>query len=160
MRLGYALSSEEHAPHDLVRHAVAAEEAVDVMRKLWERGLVSHRGRHYTVDRARLYSVPDEPPAVAVAAAGPNAAALAGRIGSGQELALPRHFQQAAKTLTAEQVAEAVVCGPDPERHREAIAGFEEAGFDHVYIHQVGPDQEGFMRFYEREVLGATATRA
>jgi len=26
-------------------------------------------------------------------------------------------------------------------------------GFDHVYIHQVGPDQEGFFRFCEREIL-------
>jgi hypothetical protein len=27
------------------------------------------------------------------------------------------------------------------------------AGFDHVYVHQVGPDQAGFMRFYQREIL-------
>jgi hypothetical protein len=50
-------------------------------------------------------------------------------------------------------VAEAVVCGPDPDRHREAIDEFEQAGFDHVYVHQVGPDQDGFIRFYEREIL-------
>jgi len=30
---------------------------------------------------------------------------------------------------------------------------YAEAGFDHVCIHQVGPDQEGFLRFYAREVL-------
>jgi hypothetical protein len=46
------------------------------------------------------------------------------------------------------------VCGPDPDRHREAIAEFERAGFDRVYVHQVGPDQAGFVRFYAREVLG------
>ena len=28
-----------------------------------------------------------------------------------------------------------------------------QAGFDHVYVAQAGPDQEGFFRFYEREVL-------
>ena len=54
---------------------------------------------------------------------------------------------------TPEQVAETVVCGPDPERHRAAIEQYVEAGFDHVYIHQVGPDQEGFLRFCERELL-------
>ena len=37
--------------------------------------------------------------------------------------------------MTEEQVAEA------------------EAGYDHVCVHQVGPDQAGFLRFYEREVL-------
>jgi hypothetical protein len=45
------------------------------------------------------------------------------------------------------------VCGPDPERHLQAIRSFVDASFDHVYIHQVGPDQEGFFRFYRRDVL-------
>jgi coenzyme F420-dependent glucose-6-phosphate dehydrogenase len=189
------------------------EEAVVVMRRLWEGRQVSHRGRHFTVDRARLYSVPEAPPPVAVAASGPSAAELAGRIGDalisttpdpelverferaggagkprygqltvcfaesereavrtahewwpnaalagdlGQELALPRHFRQATATVGEEQVAEAVVCGPDADRHRAAIDEFEQAGFDHVYVHQVGPDQAGFLRFYEQEIIART----
>lgn len=55
--------------------------------------------------------------------------------------------------LDAEDVAASVVCGPDPERHRAAIAEYVDAGYDHVYVHQIGPDQEGFFDFYEREVL-------
>jgi hypothetical protein len=39
-----------------------------------------------------------------------------------------------------------------PERVA-AIAGFAEAGFDHVYVHPIGPDQEAFFAAYEREVL-------
>jgi coenzyme F420-dependent glucose-6-phosphate dehydrogenase len=72
-----------------------------------------------------------------------------------QELPLPRHFEQATATVRDEGVAEAIVCGPDPERHRSAIQQFVDAGFDHVYIHQhkVGPDQAGFFNFYKREVL-------
>ena len=54
---------------------------------------------------------------------------------------------------TEDDVAEAVVCGPDPERHLEAIEAFAHAGFDHVYVHQVGPDQAGFFDFYEKRVL-------
>jgi len=73
----------------------------------------------------------------------------------GQELRLPAHFEQATADATEEQVAEQIICGPDPDQHIEAIRKFSEAGFDHVYIHQVGPDQEGFFRFYEREVLPA-----
>jgi coenzyme F420-dependent glucose-6-phosphate dehydrogenase len=76
----------------------------------------------------------------------------------GQELALPRHFEQAAQLVTENDVAEKVVCGPDPNAHLAAIDEFAEAGFDHVYVHQVGPDQEGFLDFYAREVLGALAT--
>ncbi|TMB98080.1 MAG: LLM class flavin-dependent oxidoreductase [Chloroflexi bacterium] len=44
----------------------------------------------------------------------------------------------------------AVVCGPNPENHLDGIRRYVEAGYDHVYIHQVGPDQEGFFRFYGR----------
>jgi G6PDH family F420-dependent oxidoreductase len=59
------------------------EEAVDAMRTLWKGGYQTHRGKHYTVEQARLYTLPDEPPPVVVAAAQENAAELAGRIGDG-----------------------------------------------------------------------------
>jgi hypothetical protein len=52
-----------------------------------------------------------------------------------------------------EDVAQTVICGPDPARHIEAIQKFIDAGYGYVYIHQVGPDQEGFFQFYQREVL-------
>jgi G6PDH family F420-dependent oxidoreductase len=190
------------------------EEAVSVIRELWEGSLVTHRGKHYTVDRARLYTVPEEPPPIAVAAAAGHAAQLAGRIGDalistapdpdvvkeferaggagkpkygqfhvcvaasreqavetayrcwpngalegelGQELPLPRFFRQATSTLSREQVAKQVICGDDPGPHREKIAEFADAGFDHVYVHQVGSDQAAFIRLYEREVLPVAA---
>jgi hypothetical protein len=69
------------------------------------------------------------------------------------ELRTVTHFEQAVKLVTEEKATESVPCGPDPEVHIAAIRKYIEAGFDHVYFHQVGPDQEGFMRFYEREVL-------
>ncbi|MFN2468320.1 MAG: LLM class F420-dependent oxidoreductase, partial [Gaiellaceae bacterium] len=69
-----------------------------------------------------------------------------------QELPLPEHFQQAAQMIGPDDVAESVVCGPDPQRYLEKIAEYEAAGYDHVYIHQVGRDQEGFLRFYEQEL--------
>ena len=53
------------------------EEAVDLMRELWEGGLVSRDGPSYMVDRARIYTLPDEPPPIYVAASGPDSAALA-----------------------------------------------------------------------------------
>ena len=59
------------------------EEAVEVMRLLWSGNTVSHRGKYYTVDDARLYTVPDEPPPVYVSGFGPKATELAARIGDG-----------------------------------------------------------------------------
>ena len=50
-------------------------------------------------------------------------------------------------------VAEAVVCRPDPERHVENIGQAAQAGYDEVYVQQIGPEQESFFRFYEREIL-------
>jgi len=69
------------------------------------------------------------------------------------QLATPEEFEAATKLVSEETVAESIVCGPDPEKHLEQIASFRDAGFDHIYVHQVGPDQEGFFRFYERNVL-------
>jgi hypothetical protein len=69
------------------------------------------------------------------------------------ELPLPKHFEAVAELVTEDAVAEVVTCGPDPARHVQALQKYVDAGYTHVCVHQVGPDQEGFMRFYEREVL-------
>jgi hypothetical protein len=61
--------------------------------------------------------------------------------------------------VSADDVADKIVCGPDADKHRKGLEEFVRAGFDHVYVHQVGPDQEGFMRFYEREILSAAVAQ-
>jgi G6PDH family F420-dependent oxidoreductase len=94
------------------------EEAVEVMRLLWEGGAQSHRGRHYTVENARLYDLPDEPVPVYVSGFGPQSAELAGRIGDGFATTKPD----------------------------------EEAGITHLFIQQVGPDQQGFLDFWRKEL--------
>src|SRR5687768_1324613 len=59
------------------------EEAVEVIRLLWQGGVQSHHGKHYTVENARIYTLPEQLPEIMVAASGPKAAELAGRIGDG-----------------------------------------------------------------------------
>jgi hypothetical protein len=49
----------------------------------------------------------------------------------------------------------AIVCGPEPERFVDAIRKAERTGYAHVCLHQVGPEQEAFMRFCAREVFPA-----
>jgi G6PDH family F420-dependent oxidoreductase len=185
-------------------------EAVEVIRLLWQGGTQSYDGRYFRVDNARVYSLPDEPPPIYMAASGEKAAELAGAISDGlistspeselraafdeaggrskphvgqvsvcwaasepaarrvalewwptaampgelhQELGLPAHFEQAAKLVTEELVSREVICGPDAQRHLQAIQKYHDAGYERVYVHQIGPDQEGFMQFYQREIL-------
>jgi G6PDH family F420-dependent oxidoreductase len=199
-------------PSTRERRAMLAE-AIDVMRRLWTGELTTFEGTHYRVEGARLYTVPDEPISVMVAAGGPEAAELAATSGDGlvstapdreivdayrggggagptygmltvcwaetedearatalewwpnaalrgplgQELPMPSHFEEAAAMVDEDAVAEAVVCGPDPDAHLAAIRRFADAGFDHVYVHQVGPEQDRFMDFYARGVLEEAA---
>ena len=70
-----------------------------------------------------------------------------------QELPLPSHFKQAASMVGEEDAVSTVACGPDPEVHLANARQFIDAGYTHIWFHQIGPDQEGFFRFYEREVL-------
>ena len=198
-----------HWPPSQVRQEML-KEAVKILRLLWRGGNQSFWGKYYTVENAQLFSLPERPPPVMIAAAGPASAALAGSIGDGlistvpkenlvkkfrasdngaekpcygqmtvcwaerkeaaqqtarewwpvaaipgklmSELATPAEFEAAAKLISEEAIASNVVCGPDPEEYMAEINSFSEAGFDHIYVHQVGSDQEGFFRFYEREL--------
>jgi coenzyme F420-dependent glucose-6-phosphate dehydrogenase len=70
-----------------------------------------------------------------------------------QELPTPTHFEHAAQMVTEEHVADTLICSNDPEAHLKGIQKFIDAGFDHIYVHQVGPDQEAFFNFYQRFIL-------
>ena len=204
----------DHWPEADVRQAML-EEAVQVIRQLWQGGQQSHYGRYFAVENARIYTLPASLPPIMIAAAGPKAAELAGRVGDGliatspdkevahqfeqaggkgkpfyaemtvcwaenerkarqtafecwpnvaikgeltQLLAVPAHFEQAAKMISEEDVAEEIVCGPDPDAYIEDLEEYRKAGFTNVFIHQIGPDQEGFFRFCERELLPRVKT--
>ena len=72
------------------------------------------------------------------------------------DLPNPDSFEGATQFVTAEQVAEALSCGPDVDDHVEAIEPFIEAGFDEVAIVQIGAEhQEHFTTWAERELLPA-----
>jgi G6PDH family F420-dependent oxidoreductase len=185
-------------------------EAVGVIRQLFDGKNVNHRGEHFTVENAQLFSLPDAPPPIFMAGGGRRSAALAGEVADGfigvaptpetvdafeanggrgkrklaqlhvcvdedeskarktalhywpqaaiggtvlNELARPSEFEQVARLVTEDAVADAVVCGGDPARHMAAIGRYASAGFDTVYIHQVGPDQEVMMQFYRDEIF-------
>lgn len=63
-----------------VRHEMLAE-AIEIIRRLWAGGYVSFEGRHFQVDSAKLWDVPDRPPGLGVAASGAQSCRLAGQYG-------------------------------------------------------------------------------
>jgi hypothetical protein len=65
----------------------------------------------------------------------------------------PRHFEQATTLVTEDMIAESLPCGPDVDRHVDALQQYVDAGYDEVYVQQIGPDQEGFIRFFATGVL-------
>jgi G6PDH family F420-dependent oxidoreductase len=191
------------------------EEAVEVIRKLWTGNFVHHDGKHYTVENARIYTLPDEPPPIYISGFGPKAIELAGRIGDGfvstmpsaddiaafreaggegkptevgykvtwsedddaaidaayrtwpnaglpgelsQVLPSPKHFEQASTLVTRDMIKDSIAYGNDVERHVEAFRPFAEAGFDRIYLAQMGgrdaaTHYNGFFDFYQSQVL-------
>jgi coenzyme F420-dependent glucose-6-phosphate dehydrogenase len=71
------------------------------------------------------------------------------------ELPLPRHFEQLTEDLPSAMISSSgeITCGPSAKIHIGAIRKFVDAGFDHVYIHQIGHNQEEFIRFAKAEIL-------
>jgi G6PDH family F420-dependent oxidoreductase len=65
------------------------EEAVEIMRELWKGGVVSYRGKHYTVENARVYTLPEKPVEILVSGFGPKAIEVAARIGEGYVSTMP-----------------------------------------------------------------------
>jgi G6PDH family F420-dependent oxidoreductase len=70
-----------------------------------------------------------------------------------QILPTPQHFEQASSLVTEEMVADQVPCGPDLDRHLEALREYEQAGFDELYVNQIGPDQAAFFTAYGEHIL-------
>jgi coenzyme F420-dependent glucose-6-phosphate dehydrogenase len=186
------------------------EEAVEVMRLLWQGDYQTHRGKHYTVENLRIFDLPDEPIDIAVAAMQPQAAELAGRIGdalinvapkqeiveqfedgggkgkpkygqitvcyakskeeakkkafevwpnalvegsASQELPLPKDFEQLVEGREADDLEGSLTLGPDADEYLDQLKEYEDAGYTHVYFHQIGPDQAGFLDFAKSQLF-------
>ncbi len=195
-------------PHE--RREMLAE-AIEIIRLMWQGGMRSHKGKHYTVENARIYTLPEQPPPILMAAGGKRSARLAGRIADGlisvvaqpdvvqvfvdggpgkpryaqvhvcwaeredearrlakdwwpmsglppslmTELSLPRQFEETVGLVSEQDALRGVICGANAEQHIAGLRKVIDAGYDHVAVHQIGPEQEPFFRFYERHVLPA-----
>ncbi len=185
------------------------EDAVALIRELWTGEVVTARGQHYSVDHARIYNVPEDPPEIFVSAFGPKALDLAARIGDGyigtapdadlvarfkeksggkpaqagakvafaptqdegwghahrlwpnaglpgelaQILPTPEHFEQASELVTMESTKDSVVAGNDLGQHLHQVREYADAGYDELYLANMGPHALDMIDFYGREVL-------
>lgn len=186
------------------------EEAVELIRLLHGGTQVSHRGEYYEVQEARIYTLPEHPVPIYVSGFGPQAAALAGRIGDGfmtvtpdagsvaafreaggkgkpvqagmkvswdtdadvaldaahrlwandglpgqlaQILPRPQDFADAMSLVPRDAIAETIVCGDDAKATLTRVREYIDAGADEVYVHQIGPDVDGFFRAWSTEIL-------
>lgn len=186
------------------------EEAIEVIRLLWKGGWQNYEGSYFSVDHARLFTLPAQPPPIIVGAAHLHAAELAGRCGDaivsfepnpelikrfeesggrgkprfGQltvcfapdkdtakkiavdkwpnagigspllsDLPLPSHFDKVIELMRPELITADMTLGPNPDDHIKAINEYIDAGYDHVYVHQVGPEQRAFCEFYADKIL-------
>jgi G6PDH family F420-dependent oxidoreductase len=71
------------------------------------------------------------------------------------ELPDTRGFAAASRQISPEAVAETISCGPSVEKHLAAIAKYIKAGFDHIVLVQIGPDQDYFLDLFQREIAPA-----
>lgn len=69
-----------------------------------------------------------------------------------QDLPTWVHFEEAAEMVSEEEATRSVPCGPDPSALVDSVRKYLDAGYDHLYFHQIGPDQEGFFRFWTDEL--------
>jgi probable non-F420 flavinoid oxidoreductase len=215
--LGSGEASNEHItgdrwPSKAERNA-RLRECVDVIRALLAGEVVDHRGR-VVVDRARLWTLPPEPPqligpAVSVETAAWVAewadglvtvnqppeklerviAAFRENGGEGKRMAVQVHlswapdedsaleiahdqwrtnvfapplcwdlatveqFDLAAQHVSPEALRDIVLVSSDTARHVEVLRELAELGFDEIYLHHVGRDQERFIDVFGEHVL-------
>jgi G6PDH family F420-dependent oxidoreductase len=188
------------------------EEAVGLIRQLWTGDEVTHRGKHYTVENARIWTLPERLPTISVSGFGPKATDLAARIGDSYTTTTPdtellqrfrdqakpdaiaqvgfkvawadteeegldhayriwpnsglagelsqilptvRHFEQASTMVTKEKLADSVTAGSDVDTHVKAFQPYVEAGFEEVYVANMGPNYADMLRAYGRDILPA-----
>lgn len=185
-------------------------ESIEIMKQLWSGGYQSYQGEFYSVEDARIYTLPKTSIPIIYSAFGPKSAAVGGEIADGfvttsprkdlvdafrkgggtkkpvygqmsvvyettrkkaqelllkmwplsglpaplnTELRLPSYFENTATLLDKKDLSKKIPLGRDVEKTLESIDAYMKAGFDHVYIHNIGPHQKQFIKWFVRRVL-------
>ncbi|MFI6833611.1 TIGR03557 family F420-dependent LLM class oxidoreductase [Kribbella sp. NPDC050241] len=194
-------------------------EALEIIRKLFSGKDVTHAGEFFKLHTTRLWTLPDVPPPVYVAAAGPYTSRKCGELADGlitpaasleklagileqfgvgarkagkdpdtmpkllqvhlswaesdeeawsnaiahwpnggmrfpkADVRSPYDFAQMAQLVRAEDFHGRMVVSSDPDLHRASLQRYVDAGFNRIYVHNVGRNQEQWLEVFGREVL-------
>lgn len=193
-------------------------ESIEIINKLFSGKKIKHRGQHFTMEGAKLYTLPVAAPPIYVATSGPIMAFRTGKftdglitVGAADEklkmlverfeagareagkdpssmpkmlqvkvsyaptveeateaavrdwpnggMAFPKgdirdpeDFEAMAKLVRPENYKNRVLIAPDPDSHIAYLQHFIDLGFDEIYVHNVGREQEPFIKFYGEQV--------
>jgi coenzyme F420-dependent glucose-6-phosphate dehydrogenase len=73
-----------------------------------------------------------------------------------QDLPTWTHFEQATQLVDEDKATSSVPCGPDVTGELlDTVREYRKAGYDHLYFHQIGPDQDGFFHYWQTELQPA-----
>jgi G6PDH family F420-dependent oxidoreductase len=194
-------------------------EAIEVIQKLFSGKDVKHSGRYFTLETTRLWTLPDAPPPIYVATAGPVTAKKTGALCDGiitvgaplekiggifakfdegarsagkdpdtmpkimqlhmswaptdeealanamtewpnggmkfpkQDIKSPFDFEQMAKLVRPEDFQGRMLISADPDEHRAEIQKYLDLGIDRLYLHNVGRNQEEWIKVFGASVL-------
>lgn len=205
-------------PETLTRFEML-QEAVEIMQRLFTGKAVRYRGKYFQMNKVRLWTMPEQPVPIYIAATGPQTLRWAGKTCDGlitpgashdklrrilddfgkgareagkdpdampkllqvhvswaesydealqnaivewpnggmkfpkQDIRSPEDFAAMAALVREEDFAGRVLISTDLDAHREQLQGFIDLGFDEIYVHNVGRNQEQFFRVFGEQVL-------
>ena len=194
-------------------------EAIEVISKLFSGRVVKHDGEYFTLESARLYTLPEQPVPIYVATAGPVNAKRTGKFADGmitvgaadekiqmlwdkfaegareagkdpgtmrrqlqvhiswapsqdaadrnalaewpnggmpfpkQDVRNPEDFENMAKLVRLEDFRNRMLISADLDEHAAQVQRFVEMGFDEIYLHNVGRNQDEFIAAFGAKVL-------
>lgn len=195
------------------------QEAIELIQKLFSGKVAKHDGKYFTMDRVRLWTLPEQPCPIYVATAGPITAKwtgehcdgiitpgaaieklkmLLGKFEEGakaagkdaakmpkllqlhmswaetyeealqnamtewpnggmpfpkQDIRSPEDFAEIAKLVRPENFKNRMLISPNIDEHRAYIQQFADLGFDEIHVHNVGRNQEQFIKMFGEQVI-------
>jgi len=201
------------------------QEAIEIIKKLFSGKVARHDdGKYFTMERVRLWTLPEKPAPIYVATAGPITAKWTGENCDGfitpgasieklkglldafekgargvgkdpstmpkllqihlswadtyeqalqnaltewpnggmpfpkADIRSPEDFAEIAKLVRPENYKNRMLISPDLDEHRANLQQFVDLGFDEIHVHNVGRNQEQFIKAFGEQVI-PTLTR-
>jgi coenzyme F420-dependent glucose-6-phosphate dehydrogenase len=195
------------------------QESVEIIQRLFSGKNVRFRGKYFQMNKVRMWTLPEQPVPIYIAATGPQTLRWAGKVCDGlitpgaapdklrrilkdfgdgareagkdpatmprllqlhvswaetyeealhnaidqwpnggmnfpkQDVRSPDDFAAMARLVREENFKGRVLISTDLDEHRAHLQGFVDLGFDEIYVHNVGRNQEAFIKAFGEQVV-------